>query len=110
MNKLTIDEEKITSLTPMNRGRVEKVLGKEYRRSNGDIVSLHDIIECGDYIRKEAREEPKINFNRTRYNRMDWTEQAEYDKKLNEKKMAYYLVSEKGSYFQIPKIVYNIIK
>ena len=107
--KLTINNEKMNALTPMNRGRVEKVLRKEYRRPNGNIVSLQDIIESGDYIRKEEREEPKVNFNRIRYNRMNAREQDQYEEKLKEKKKVYYLVTAKETYFQIPKIVYNVI-
>jgi hypothetical protein len=53
------------------------------------------------------KSEPKIYFNRRKFNRMDWDEQHEYNKKLEERKTVYSAITEDGGLYDIPKIVYN---
>ena len=103
---LYVNMDSIRNLPHMNQGRVLKILKKDYRTLEGSISSLRDLIENGKYIDKESMIVPKIQYNRTKYNRMNGVEQEIYDKKLEEKKTIYTIKTESGSFMEIPKILF----
>lgn len=53
----------------------------------------------------EQDEKPSVKYDRSKYNRMDWAEQQEYDKKLNKMVPEYKLKRPggDGSYYEITK-------
>lgn len=85
----------MAQLTAANEARLQKSLSKLYRF---DGVVMH----LGEYLEKNAWalkivEEPKIQYNRRKYNAMGYAEQAEYERKLEEKVTRYYAQFADGS-------------
>lgn len=59
----------------------------------------------------EETQEPKINFSRSKYNKMNGWEQQEYEKKLKETKIAYRLnIPNSSQFYSITKIEYEYFK
>ena len=78
------NKEKIKKLTPLQYGRVKKVLEELYRFDNG-VMELKERIEKGDIIKRY-----KISDSRKKYNVM-------------------YSKNGREVFFNIPKIVYDLI-
>jgi len=83
---LKIDSEKINTLSAMQAGRVNKSLSMKYNTRIG-IMTLHEYIEKGGYVDKKAVEVPKVRYNRTKFNRMGYKEQADYEKSYQKRKL-----------------------
>lgn len=107
--KVQIDQAYIDALNPLQRGRLEKSLNQRYNTPDGER-SLREHIESGKYVRAEKNEVSSVKYNRHKFNRMDAAQQKEYEKRLNEKKTVYSVVTENNAYFDIPKIVFDAIK
>ena len=81
---------------------------------NGHLVTrfeyLKEKIDKG--FSPEVHKEPKVAFNRRRYNRMTSTEEQDiYEKKCNETKSVYYLITECLKYkIKINKTMFNYCK
>ena len=106
--KIAVDENIIDNLTPMQKGRINKLLDKQIS-NNGNSTTWRDLINSGKYIRKEKEEVAKIEYNRRKYNRMDWDEQRVYNQKLKEKKTEYRLYTDDDIYLKIPKTLFDVI-
>jgi hypothetical protein len=52
---------------------------------------------------------PKAAFNRTRYNRMDYQDQIDYEKRMNETKTTYYayLKNDENCVVEITKLLFE---
>lgn len=91
------------SLTMANQGRLRKCLDKQYRFS-GVIMTLEQYLD-GNQFTVVDRDEQKYEYNRRKFNGMDYREQAEYERKLEERVTRYYAMFTDGTLLQIPKIV-----
>jgi hypothetical protein len=92
------------NLTPMQKGRLEKALDKQYRFSDG-IRTLRAEIERrakNEGLEKDTCD-GMLDYNRTRFNRMNGAEQREYMARLKAKR--YYFVNN----LKVPKIVFDAI-
>lgn len=49
----------------------------------------------------------KVDFDRLKFNRMDWEQQVIYEKKCNQKVNCYKLTEKDGSLYNITKTEYN---
>lgn len=106
---LAINHDYIKTLKPVESGKLSQSLNRKYN-NNGKIQSMREMIESGDYVRKEKSEQNKYEYSRTKYNRMDAKQQAEYEKKLKEKKISYRLYGKDDSFIEVPKTVFDAIK
>ena len=106
---LRINQSHLNSLTPMQRGRVEKTLSQKYNTCLG-IMTLREYLESGRFTKVEKAEVPAVEWNRRKYNRMDAREQAVYEKRLDDKKTEYRAVTDDDTFYRIPKIVYNVLQ
>jgi hypothetical protein len=104
-----INQDHIDALSPKDRGRVKKALDKKYNFPDVGTMSLGEYIDGGNISKVEAKEVPKVAFNRAKYNRMDGKQQEEYEKKMKEKKTEYRAFKKDGSFIEIPKMVYESI-
>lgn len=95
----------MSTLTAANQARLRKSLDKLIRYDGRIMTTEQFINEVAVDFREKS--EPKIYFNRRKFNRMDWDEQHEYNKKLEERKTVYSAITEDGGLYDIPKIVYN---
>lgn len=106
---LWFDEEYIAGLSDMPRGRLMKALDKRYNTRDGERT-LREYIESGGFTGTDVSEVPVVQYDRAKCNRMDSREQAEYDKRLEEKKTEYRVTRDDDTSFQIPKIVFDAIR
>ena len=92
----------------MMKGRQDKALDKLYRFSDG-ISTFRKRIDSGVYASAECVEVHKIQYNRRKFNNMDYKEQAEYEKKLKETKKEYrlYFASNPDMMSCASKLVYD---
>ena len=88
--------------------RMNTALDKVYRFSDA-TESFRQRIERGVYCRAEAVEVPRVQYNRLKFNRMDGRQQAEYERKLKEKKTEYQLfyADDPDAYTVAPKLVFD---
>lgn len=98
----------MSNLSAANEARLQKSLSKLYR-FDGVVMPLGKYLEENKYTLVE-RVEPKIEYNRIKFNRMDWNEQAAYQKKLDEKVTRYYAKFADGSMLQVPKMLADLCK
>jgi len=93
------------ALTEANEARLRKSL-QQLIQHNGRVITTEQFITevAVDF---EEGDTPKIQFNRTKFNRMNNEEQAEYEKKLKERKPVYKAITKEGGYYEIPKMVYQ---
>lgn len=98
------DNEKLSKLSPMQRGRVEEALNKLYR-FDGMIGSLRELLQRraqgGGF--EKCISDGMLDWKRRTFNSLDHKGQREYEARLKEKR--YYWVA--GS--QVPKIVFDIV-
>ena len=66
-------------------------INKKYRFNNGFIGTYKEAIDNGLFIKSEIKDVACIEFNRVKYNRMDYKEQAIYENRLKETKKEYRL-------------------
>lgn len=93
----------MATLTAANEARTKKSLEKLYR-FNGVVQSLQQYLD-GNLFTVIDRVEPKYEYNRRKFNAMDYREQAEYERKLAIKVTKYYALFTDGSMLELPKIV-----
>ena len=55
----------------------------------------------------EIEQVPSVKYNRVKYNRMDWEEQADYDKKLAKLKNEYRLYSNPSTFWAVTRVEYD---
>ena len=103
----------MNNLTNANKARSKKALDKLYRFSDHGVKSFRQLIDKGIFVRAERAQVPSVKWNRVKYNRMNWPEQQEYEKKLDKTKSQYRLWYDEDVFTDVPKYVfeyYNEIK
>lgn len=97
------------SIEKARSARRDKVLDRKRRWADGVVASLRERVDSGCFESAESAMVPKVEFNRRKYNRMGWDEQAEYDRKRKEKKAEYrlYWVGKDGVFAVVPKTAYD---
>mgnify|MGYP001564506674 CR=1 FL=1 len=93
----------MNQLSAATEARTQKSLSKLYR-FDGVVMTLGAYLDSKEFEVVE-REEGKIEYNRRKFNNMDYREQAEYERKLAEKVTRYYAQFSDGSMLTIPKLV-----
>ena len=100
---------KTETLTPMQLGRLNAALDQQFRWSDGAIYSLRAKIEklvaTGEAFKNES--DRMIDWNRTRFNRMDGRQQEAYEARL--KAGRYYWIGQGDLSWRIPKIVFDVL-
>lgn len=99
----------MANLTAANQARAEKALNKLYR-FDGVVMPLRQYIDqkLVEGATFEVNEVPKYEYNRRKFNAMNWDEQREYQKKLEQTKTEYGLRHSEGKYLlPIPKVVFE---
>lgn len=95
-----------TKLSAANEARLQKSLSKLYR-FDGVVMPLGKYLEENAWA-LEVREEPKIQYNRHKFNAMGYAEQAVYEQKLAERVTRYYAKFADGSMLTIPKMLADL--
>ena len=98
----------MAQLISANEARLQKALSKVYR-FNGVVMSLGQYLEENAWTLREF-EESKIQYNRRKFNSMNYAQQEEYEKKLAEKVTRYYAEFADGSMVAIPKMLADLRK
>lgn len=99
------DNDKLSKLTPMQFGRVQLALEKQYRFADG-VRTLREELQRMAAIApiEKTESDGMIDWNRTTFNRLDYKGQAAYEARLKAKRYYY------ASGLVVPKIVYDAIK
>ena len=95
------------TLEAANKARSDKSLNKLYNFTDYGVKSYLQLIDLGIFIRAEIGETPSVQWNRVKFNRMDYGEQKEYERKLNTMIPEYRLYTSERSFFCVPKTVYE---
>jgi len=102
--------EKISKMTPMQKGRLKKVLEKLWR-FNGVVKNMKQQIES-EWDNKEIKDKYITNnmwkWNRHKFNRMMGDEQHEYEAKLI-KGRTYNVSLGSNSCRNIPKTLFDVL-
>lgn len=98
----------MSNLAPAQEARLQKSLAQLYR-FDGEIMTLQAKLDR-DAVSFESKEVPKYEYNRIKFNRMDYREQADYEEKLKQKKISYRAIFADGSLIEIPKMVHDFYK
>lgn len=95
------------NLTAANAAKTENHLNELIRYCNKFYTRRGLMNELkGIGWTSEIKEVPKYQYNRIKYNRMDGEQQAEYDKKLKERKTEYRIVFD-GHILPLTKIEFE---
>lgn len=89
------------TLNPMQLGRLNAALAKRARYS-GEVRTLAEHLATLKGEKKEG--DGMIDWNRTRFNRMNGAEQREYEARLKARR--YFYVDG----WQVPKIVWDVVQ
>lgn len=102
-------------LTPMQLGRLEKALAKQFRM-DGKIMTLEQIItDCVPADPAKTVTDGMIAWSRTRFNRMNGAEQKAYEARLKARRH-YNLECPNPqypgmeTYTEVPKIVFDRVE
>lgn len=103
-------QESISQLSPMAKGRIEKVLDKLWRfdgvvRSMGEQLKME--FESG-LIKAKYATNNMWKWNRRKFNNMNGEEQREYEAGLI-KGRTYHIDYGGGSCREIPKVIYDAL-
>jgi len=97
----------MTNIIRMNQARQLKALHKVYNWPNYGIKSHLQLIDEGCFLRGEIGQEPSVKWNRRKFNNMDYSEQKEYERKLDTMVPEYRLYTSETSFYPVPKLVYD---
>lgn len=92
----------------------EKILQKEFRYGELGVMSRKDFIQYlknnGGTVKKE--EVQAVLWNRRKFNSMNWEEQKNYEKRMNDKKTIYkaFLNVDGGTYWKVTKTEFEFFK
>jgi hypothetical protein len=78
------------------------------RKNRFDGEYFFDLLEEKRITKLYSYRRNAIEYSRTKYNRLDYEGQKEYEAKLNKEKFAFaFSIDNDSSYFEIPKEVFN---
>ena len=85
--------------TELNQIRAQQALDKNRVRHNGIVMTSREFIETlsKEGYRPEIGQKPRIEYSRTKYNRMEGWQQEEYERKCSEMIPYYKAVGEDSS-------------
>lgn len=91
------------------QAKTDKALNTQVRYPEG-IMTRREWIKLMHSTGATVKEafKSKIQYNRTKYNRMTGAEQEEYERKLQEKTVCYELHLSNGGFFDILKCEYDL--
>lgn len=95
------------TLIKANEARKENALNKLYNFYGIGIKSFKQLIDNGTFVDSKITEEPKVKYNRVKYNRMDNAQQIAYEKTMQEMKTVYNLCYADNSFAECPKMVFE---
>ena len=95
----------MNALAQANEARLNNALSKLYRYHDGIKTLKQNLDENATSF--EVKTVPKYEYNRRKYNNMDWAEQEAYETKLKQTKTIYVAYYADGSHSDIPKMVYE---
>ena len=93
-------------LTKLQAGRVESVLNKVFRFKSG-VMTRREFIETCGATHKEATNKA-INWNRRRFNCMNYEEQSVYEVKMLSGRL-YWVCYGDGLATEVPKIIFKAL-
>lgn len=95
-------------LSKANAVRLDAALDRQYRFASG-TSSFRHLIETGTFSASEAADVSKITYDRSKFNRMDHKQQAEYNRRLSETKTEYRLIysDDADRFVVVPKIIFD---
>lgn len=96
-----------TNLSPANLARRQKAIHQKYCFAGYGVKSYYELIQMGVITHARISKEPSVRWNRVRFNCMDWSEQKEYERKLDIMVPVYMLCTSADSAFKVPKMVYD---
>jgi len=92
-----------------NAARLNAALDKRYAFSHG-VDTFRGMIAAGRFSRAEIGQTPSVKWDRRKFNRMGYAEQAEYQCKLDTMKTEYRLFNAgcpHESWVAVPKMVFD---
>lgn len=92
-----------SNLSAMQLGRLNAQLDKQYHFSSIGVAPMRQWIEAQTSITK-SETDGMMDYSRTRFNRMDNREQAEYMARLKSRR--HYFINN----VKVPKIVFDAVK
>lgn len=98
----------MSNITKAQEARAQKSLNVIMRYDEGVMTRkewLH--LQKKNGAKVEQSEKNRIDFNRTKYNRMAMFEQEEYERKCNEKVPCYKLTLKGNSFYYISKAEFD---
>ena len=98
----------MNTIEKMNKIKSEKILNGFIRYNNQTITKkewLNELFKSG--YKPEIGTTCPIKYNRVKFNRMNWKEQQEYEKKLSERITEYRAICKSGSYYPLTKTEYD---
>ena len=102
----------MADITKAQQARAEKILNTLVNFSDYGVKTRREWLEIKKWegCTVEETDQPKVKYNRTKYNRMGWKEQQEYEAKMAERKPLYKLNNadcKHNSFFEITKTEYD---
>ena len=96
------------ALTAAHSAKAESALNK-LTRCEGRIYTKRDWLKKMHDEGCTAREttKPRCRFDRRKFNRLNWAEQEEYERKCEEQIPAWQVVTQDGYYYEISKTEFN---
>jgi hypothetical protein len=94
----------MADLTQANTARLNEQLSK-LTRIDGYILTIKQLIDRGAEV--VERLEGRIEYNRIKFNRMDYDEQATYMARVNDKVTRYYVATVDGYMIKTTKMVFD---
>ena len=97
----------MNNLKNANEKRKENALNKLWNFSKHGIKSFKNLIDAGVFVASKITEEPKIKYNRIKYNRMNNAQQEEYEKSMKQMKIVYNLCYDERVSTEVSKFVFD---
>lgn len=95
------------NLDAANLARLNKSLNNRLRFDN-EVLTIKQAIELNKFSRADSFTAPKVRYNRIKFNRMNYEEQAIYEAKMKETKIVYALyIKGSSSFYEVPKLVHD---
>ena len=95
------------TLIKANEARKENALNKLYKFSDFGIKSFKQLIDNGTFVDSKITEEPKVRYDRRKFNRMDYAQQEVYEARMKETKTVHKLYYNEKEYAEVSKYVFE---
>lgn len=95
-----------TQIEIMNEARLKNCLNTRLNFGT-EILTIAEAINTGKFTRAGSFDEPKVRYNRIKFNRMDGEQQKIYEAKMKEMKTVYALYLHDNTFFDVQKLVHD---